>query len=437
MSEQNPNSGTTSAKAITTKLETAMERLERTVHDLEEKAGQPLVGAHAGRHSGGGWIAEDEPSETGRSRKMLGVRYVDGYKPRSTFKSFGEFLQSGFRAKFQGGDDYMEWCRRHAKTFDFGNAKAIQGLTTTTGAEGGFLVLPEFAKDIMDRVYDNDLLSRTDSYTLTSGNRMEFPKADETSRAHGSRAGGIRGYWVGEGDTITASEPKFQTVDCKLRKVAVIVYLTEELLNDNAYALEQWVTRKVSEELNFLVGDAIINGNGGPQPLGILNSNCLVTVAKEAGQTATTIVAANVLKMYGRRLSTSRPSDLVWLINQDCEQSLFQMTLGANNWVVYQPPGGLSASPYATLMGRPVIATEFNKTLGTAGDIILADMKQYVTCTKGDIQQAVSTHVEFLTDQTALRFTMRIGGLPYDDTPLTPYQGSNTQSAFVVVAARS
>jgi HK97 family phage major capsid protein len=84
-----------------------------------------------------------------------------------------------------------------------------------------------------------------------------------------------------------------------------------------------------------------------------------------------------------------------------------------------------------------VVETEFNPTLGTVGDILLADMSQYVIIDK-DVQAASSIHVQFLTDQVCYRFVYRCDGQPKIAAPLTPFKGgANTLSPFVVVATRA
>jgi HK97 family phage major capsid protein len=87
------------------------------------------------------------------------------------------------------------------------------------------------------------------------------------------------------------------------------------------------------------------------------------------------------------------------------------------------------------LRGRPVVYNEFNPTLGSVGDLLLADMNDYLIWEKGGIEAASSIHVEFLTDQTCFRFVYRVDGQPasYDD--ITPYQGSTTRSPYVALAA--
>lgn len=352
------------------------------------------------------------------------------YRPWGEFKSTADFVRAGLSG--HGTHQFAERMSKH-----FGINKAIAGMSDAVGADGGFTVIPEFSTNIYEKVYSNDLLTRCDNYTV-GGNSMTFMANSETSRANGSRHGGMRGYWTAEGATITSSSPGFRELQLKLQKVAVVVYLTDELLADTSVALEQYIARKAAEEFNFLIGDAIINGAGVGLPQGILNSPALVSVAKETGQAAATLSVENLAKMYSRMWAPSR-SNAVWFINQDVEPQLNLMTLGVGTGgvPVYMPAGGISGSPFATIYGRPVIATEFNSTLGTQGDVILADLSQYLTITKGGIAQAQSMHVEFLTDQTALRFIMRINGQTWENSAITPYKGTATQSSFVTLDTRA
>jgi HK97 family phage major capsid protein len=185
-----------------------------------------------------------------------------------------------------------------------------------------------------------------------------------------------------------------------------------------------------------MVDDAIYNGLGGFQPLGVMASGVLVSVAKETGQAADTIVTENILKMYSRRLGPA--GAFSWFINQDIEPSLYALTLdvGTGGMPVYMPPGGLSDAPYGRLLGLPVIPLEHTATVGTTGDIMLADFNQYIMIDKGPTQVASSIHVYFVSDETAFRFVYRCDGQPIDVAPITPANSALTQSAFVVLDSR-
>jgi len=348
--------------------------------------------------------------------------------PKRGFKTLGEFGMAVHSASVPQG--------RHDQRLQM--LAAASGASMGVGSDGGWLVPPAFSQQVWDGLNDpaNSLLPLTDSYTVT-GESLTFNANAETSRATGSRWGGIRGYWIAEADQMTSSKPKLRQVKLEPQQLAVLCYATDKLLK-NAQAVEQWLTRAAVDEINFLVGDSIINGTGAGQPQGVLGGNCLIPVAKEAGQAAATIVYANVVKMFARLHARSR-ANAVWYINQDCEPSLQQMTMnvGAGGVPVYLPPGGLSVSPYATLFGRPVVPLEYCATLGTVGDILLADMKAYAVGLRGGVESAMSMHLRFDYNETAFRFLFEVDGQPWLASAITPYKGTNTTSPFVALATRS
>lgn len=355
---------------------------------------------------------------------------ASGYQPWGGGKGFGsfqQFIREGLAG--QGHPKFEDRVHHHFA--------AVQGMSEGIGSDGGYTVMPEFADTIIDRVYDNPLWSRTDNYSLT-GNNLTFLANAETSRASGSRHGGLRGYWMAEGGSITATKPTLREVSIKLVKLGVLVYLTQELIDDGGMALPEYVSRKAGEEFNFLIGDSLVNGTGAGQPLGILLAPSLVSVAKETGQGAATLQTENLTKMFARFFAPNY-SNALWLHNQDVLPQLLTLTLGigAAGVTTYMPPGGLSGAPYGTMLGRPLQPTEFNQTLGTQGDVVLADLGQILSISKGGIMQQTSIHVQFLTQQMALLFTMRLNARPWENAAITPFRGTATQANFVTLDARS
>lgn len=315
--------------------------------------------------------------------------------------------------------------------------KAATGMGELVGSDGGFLVPPTFSERIMERVYrEGGLLERADKHEL-GGNTMIFPRNNESSRVDGSRWGGVQTYWTQEGLTITASSPTFGQVRLDLHKLACVVPLTNELKQD-APAVEGYLTKVFSSEIDFESTKAIYRGNGVGRPLGLINSVAALTVSAETGQQAKTIVTQNIVKMWARRFALGPTGNYVWLVNQDVTPQLYTLTLGIGTAGIatFMPPGGVSAKPYATLMGAPVIEIEQASTLGTTGDIALVDMSQYLVGVKGGPQTMSSMHVYFLTDQDAVRTTWRLDGKLWWGAALTPYQGSNTQSPVILLATR-
>jgi hypothetical protein len=88
-------------------------------------------------------------------------------------------------------------------------------------------------------------------------------------------------------------------------------------------------------------------------------------------------------------------------------------------------------------MGRPVIPIEQAEALGTVGDIILADLSDYMLIEKGGIEPAESMHVRFLYAENTFRWMYRVSGTPMTHVAVTPYKGNNSVSPYVVLATRA
>lgn len=314
---------------------------------------------------------------------------------------------------------------------------AATGAGESVPSDGGFLVQTDFTTELLTQANETMVLAPRCRHIPLTGNSLEAPIVDETSRATGSRWGGVQIYRSAEAGTVTKSKPKLGKLEMKLEKIMGIFYASDELLAD-ASALESIASQAFTEEFGFVVDDEIIRGSGAGRMLGILNAACLVTQAKETGQLAATIQAENIINMYSRMPARSKPN-AVWLINSECMPQIMQLSLilGTSAVPLYMPPGGLSQLPYGTIFGKPVIEIEQASALGTVGDILFVDLSQYAIIEKGGLNAAQSMHVQFLTDEMTYRWTARNNGQPIWKSALTPYKGSATRSPFVALITRA
>jgi len=356
-----------------------------------------------------------------------GVQVGDDLAAKKPYKNLGDMLADVRASKL------------HSNQLALGrliNAK----LNTETGSDGGFLVQPELMGNMMeDAIAESQIFSRVTELQL-SGNTASIPGVDESSRADGQRYGGISVNWVAEGGQGTYTQPKFRNIDIKLSKLMGLTAITEEMVQDSVL-LTSWVQRAFPAEMAFALDQAIFDGDGNGKPLGILNAGngALVTVAKETSQAADTIVYENIVKMWAR-MPARRQMNAVWYITPQAQEQLplMNLSVGTGGLPVYLPPGGASVSPYATLFGRPVIPIEQATALGDKGDIVLADMSDYIAVAKGGIRTASSIHVYFDTDCMAYRFVKRVNGVPYTKNALQSRANSNfTTSPYVTLAARA
>ncbi len=370
-------------------------------------------------------------SGLGRRVSHMTDRIMDD--PKRGFVGFGEFAMIVQGSSMPGAIVSDERLLRM-------NAAAT-GMNQAQGSQGGFLVPPEFSQMIWDGMNEmpDNLMQYCDTYPVT-GESLTFNANAETSRATGSRYGGIRAYWLAEAAQKTPSFPRFRQMKLEPHELAALVYVTDKLLR-NAPALESYLRKAATEEIMWLVNDAIINGTGAGMPLGIMNSPALISVPKETNQPADTIELDNINKMYARLLSRAR-AGAAWYINQDVEVELENLSTanGTGGFPVYLPsPTGfptITEMPNSRLKGRPVRPVEFMQTVGDKGDILLADLGFYALGVQGGIQEAMSIHLRFDYNETAFRFVFAVDGQPWIASPLTPAHGSNTLSPFVTLDAR-
>ncbi len=349
---------------------------------------------------------------------------------KGPFNSFGEQLLAIVKSSAKGAsiDDRLLKLQNSS------------GANESVPSEGGFLVQEDFSSELIKNVYTTGVLaSKCRRVGISSGaNGIKINGVDETSRATGARWGGVQGHWVEEGGTVTASKPKFRQIKLELKKLMAIYYSTEELIGD-ASAMEGILRQAFTEELAFLLDDAIYRGDGSGKPLGVLNSGCLVSQAAESGQTADTVIFENILNMWSRLLPRAR-AKAEWYINQELEPQLYSMSMavGTGGVPVYMPAGGISGQQYGSLFGRPVVPIEHASKAGDVGDILLGDFGQYLLADKGGMQMASSMHILFLYDEMAFRIVYRVDGQTVRNSAVTPYKATSgrTLSDFVSLAAR-
>lgn len=353
-------------------------------------------------------------------------------------ESFGEMLQ---RAAVEG-------FRRHGAQLNGIRLRenAASGQNETVPEDGGVLLTPTVSNSLLKGVRENSFfLPRVKRIAVgPNSNSVDMPYWPDKDRSDANRYGGAKAYWMNEGEKYTPTKTQFATRSIKLGKLGALGFATEEILRDSTY-LESIMTDAFINAMTWEVDEGILFGTGTVEggvtkPLGMLNSNnkALVTVAKGADQAAGSITAENIIAMWGRMAPEAR-NNAIWLVNPDVETQLITMALqsGDSNDLVYMPANGLSAQPYGTLFGRPVVPNEHMNAMGSVGDIAFINPNEYMWIERDSLRKATSVHVRFEYDEMAFKFTYRCNGMPAWYAASTPAKGSTSRSPYVTLAARA
>lgn len=329
--------------------------------------------------------------------------------------------------------------REHAKTNGEKKdprlfATAI-GQNETVDAEGGFALAPQFASDLLTRTYQSGEVTSRCRQRPMSSPRLVLNGVDDANRVGGPLGAGILVMRTAEAQSVNISKLKFRRVEMNANKLMGFYAATDEILED-APALQAELDDYFPEAFSWIGDNEVLNGTGSGQPLGI-NASGATVVTPWASTQSTLFTTQNALDMQSHLWLRSR-ANAAWFMGPDIEDALYSLTIpGPQGTAValYTPPGvNGNNSPYGRMLNKPVIIIEQTAPAGYQGDVLLADMSQYVIGTRGGIKSASSIHVAFLTDQQVFRWTLRNDGSPLWDKPVTQNNSANKVSPFVTLA---
>ncbi len=303
---------------------------------------------------------------------------------------------------------------------------------------GGFLVPTTFIPDILKIDPEADPIGgRTRNIPMATPS-IKIPARSDKDHTT-SVAGGVTVTRRPETVAATASQMTMEQVTLDAKTLMGISYATEEILTDSPISFAALLSAGFNDQFVYHLIKERLYGTGVGEFLGILIAldsaglGPTVSVAKESGQANDTIVFNNVVKMRAQCWGYDKA---VWLANHDCYPQLSQLSLpiGIAGTAMYTP--SLQDDRPDRLLGRPIFYTEYAKTVGDQGDLILANWNEYLEGTYQPMQNAESVHVRFVNHERAFKFWTRNAGAPWWRVPITPVYSTSKLSPFVVLDAR-
>lgn len=141
-------------------------------------------------------------------------------------------------------------------------------------ADGGYLVPEEYDSRLIDTLKEENIMRKLGHVITTSGEHKINIAATKPAAA-----------WIEEGGALTFGDATFSQILLDAHKLHVAIKVTEELLYDNAFGLENYIITQFGKALANAEEDAFLNGDGVGKPLGLF-------AASGGGQIAETLTAA-------------------------------------------------------------------------------------------------------------------------------------------------
>lgn len=374
------------------------------------------------------WMNGDDPTDPPAPRVNVGERPINRNTARRTYREL--FGRADGLGGFKDFDEFFNVIR--SGRYDERLIKIENVASEGIGVDGGFSVPEVLTATILDTSLESEIVRpRATIWPMNSSSRIVpvFDGQDSSSSIHGFNAA-----WIGELAEGTVQTPKLRSVKLTANKLALFTQASNELLADGL-GFTKALQAALTSAVGWSMDDAFINGTGVGQPLGYLNSDCLITVAKESGQAEDTIVYDNIVNMMSRMLPGSL-NNCVWVISETCMPQLMKLSIAIGTAGVSAPILQRTGITGWSMHGIPAFITEKVPTLGNAGDISLCDFRHYMIGMRKEMSIAKSNAPGFMTDSEYYRAIVRVTGQPMFSKPITRHNGG-TVSPFVTLAERA
>ncbi len=316
---------------------------------------------------------------------------------------------------------------------------AATGSSEGVGADGGALVPEYYVAQMLDESLDSEVVRPRATLFPMQSNSLWVGGFDLTNNQQA--IGGFNIAWAAEGDKLTFQKAKTRAMKLVAAKAGILTAATNELLSDSGFFSQELPTL-MTQAAGFGLDEAFLRGDGVGKPLGVLNDPALITVAKESGQAADTVVFNNLVKMYSRLHPTLRRG-AVWVASHDLVIPLLTLVQHVYNVAGTEHVGGVPVKVMREESGRffifgiEVLFTEKMPVLGEAGDLLLVNFSQYAIGMRKEVSIERSGHLLFDSDETAFRLILRVDGKGRWNAPMTPRNGGDTLSWCVALGERS
>lgn len=237
----------------------------------------------------------------------------------------------------RASDEYREGMLKALRS----NFKQISNvLQEGVDADGGYLVPEEYDSRLIQALEDENIMRKLATRISTSGEHKINIAATKPAAA-----------WIEEGGALTFGDATFDQVLLDAHKLHVAIKVTEELLYDNAFGLENYIIDQFGKALANAEEDAFLNGTGVGQPLGLFAETGGGTVAK----TVSALTADEIINLV-YALKRAYRKDASFIIN---DQLIAQIrTLKDNNGAYMWQPSYQFDEP-DKLLGYDVHTSQF------------------------------------------------------------------------------
>ena len=264
--------------------------------------------------------------------------------------------------KGRAADDYKKnfWNVMRSKV---PNPAIMNALQEGVDTEGGYLVPDEFEHTLVEALKEENIFRKLAKVIQTSSGERKIPVVSSKGSAN----------WIDEEGPYVDSDDSFGQVTISSFKLGTTIKVSEELINDSVFDLENYISKEFARRIGAREEEAFFTGDGNGKPLGFLAA----TGGAEVGVTAasaTAITADEIIDLY-YSLKTPYRKNAVWILNDATVKAVRKLKDSTGQYL-WQP--SLTEGTPDKLLGRPVYTSAYMPTAAAgAKTIAFGDFKYY------------------------------------------------------------
>lgn len=239
----------------------------------------------------------------------------------------------------------------------------VNALQIGTDSEGGYLVPDEFERTLVEGLLEENIFRKLAKVITTASGDKKIPIVATKGTAS----------WVDEEGAIPESDDSFGQVSIGAYKLATMIKVSEELLNDSIFNLESYIAKEFARRIGTKEEEAFFIGDGTGKPTGIFNA----TGGAQLGVTAASSTAITVDEVMDLFFSLKSPyrKNATFVMNDATVKAIRKLKDG-NGQYLWTP--SLTAGTPDTILTRPVLTSSFVPTIGAgAKTIAFGDFSNY------------------------------------------------------------
>lgn len=241
--------------------------------------------------------------------------------------------------------------------------EVYNALQVGTESEGGYLVPDEYERTLIEALEEQNIFRQLAHVISTSSGDRKIPVVASKGTAS----------WIDEEASYPESDDSFGQVSIGAYKLATMIKVSEELLNDSVFDVPSYIAREFARRIGAAEEEAFFTGDGKGKPLGILAATGGAGTGVTAAS-ATALTFDEVMDLYYSLRAPYRRNS-VFIMNDSTVKALRKLKNGNGDYI-WQP--SVTAGTPDTILNRPVYTSGFMPAIGaSAKTILFGDLGYY------------------------------------------------------------